>query len=118
MKRFLILLAAGLILSGCISKSKSNLRMQQAYLAGQRDAEAQSKSRTIAVMGDVKNHTVEWVEDITLTKALVAAEYKGIRNPREIWVRRAGQRYPVNLKALLSGREDPPLEPGDFVEIQ
>ena len=118
MKLLFLLLVAGVILCGCVSKSKSDLRVAQAYMAGQRQAGGLNQSHTISVLGDVTNHTVEWVEDITLAKALVAADYKGIRNPREIWVRRKGQRYPISVKALLSGKEDPALEPGDIIEIQ
>ena len=30
---------------------------------------------------------------------------------------RQGQTYPINIKTLLRGLDDPPLEPGDIVEV-
>jgi hypothetical protein len=106
------------LLSGCVSKSKSDLKAYQAYMAGQREAGGAGQARTVTILGDVRNHTINWSEDLTLAKAIVAADYRGLRDPHQIFVKRGVQRYPVDVKALLSGNEDPPLEPGDIIDLQ
>jgi|ERR1043166_1351018 hypothetical protein len=117
MKQLALLLVAATV-GGCVSKSKSQLRSYQAYQAGQREAGGGTQARVVNIIGNVKNHLVNWSDDLTLTKALVAAEYQGLRDPRQIWVKRGAERYPINVKALLAGNEDPPLEPGDIIELQ
>jgi hypothetical protein len=60
---------------------------------------------------------VPWTEDLTLAKALMAAEYQSRRNPRQIIILRGGQTIPVDPNLLLNG-EDVPLQAGDRVEIR
>jgi hypothetical protein len=72
----------------------------------------------VTFRGDVKNRTVPWTEDLTLAQALLAAEYQGMWDPHSIVILRKGTKWPVNPKHLLSGRENPPLEPGDIVEVK
>ena len=116
--KWLALLIVAATAGGCVSKSKSQLRSYQAYMAGQREAGGGTQARVVNIIGNVKNHMVNWSEDLTLTKALVAAEYQGMRDPRQIWVKRGAERYPINIKAMLAGNDDPPLEPGDIIELQ
>lgn len=61
---------------------------------------------------------VPWTEDLTLAAALIAAEYQGSWDPHSIFILRMGQTYRVNPKRLLSGTENPALEPGDIVEVR
>ena len=65
----------------------------------------------------MRNRTVEWVEELTLTQGIVAAEYLHARDPSAITITRQGRKYEVNPKRLLKGQEDPYLEPGDVVEL-
>jgi hypothetical protein len=103
--------------AGCVSKQKAQLEARQAYVAGQQQA-AQSHANTLAVsvQGQVSNHLIPWTIDLTLAKAIVAANYVGIFNPRIIRVLRNGQTIEVDANDLLKGR-DMPLEAGDAVQI-
>ena len=114
------LLAALLIglLAGCVSRSKSQVRQYEAYMAGQRQATASQQNPTVTFVGDVKNHTVPWEENLTLAKALLSAGYEALWDPHQISITRGGQTYKIPVKAFLAGGEDPPLEPGDVVEVK
>jgi|SRR5688572_17595018 len=70
------------------------------------------------IRGDVKNRAVPWDEELTLSRAIVAAEYKGLWDPHAISVLRAGQSYKINPRDLLRQRDDPMLQPGDVVVIE
>jgi len=73
---------------------------------------------SIWVMGNVKTPVVPWTQDLTLTKAIVAAEYRGTKDPSEIIVVRKGQQ-PLHIRAqqLLEG-QDMPMQAGDQIEIK
>jgi len=117
MKIVLSLLLVAL-LSGCVSKSKSQVQAYQAYIAGQRDASSRAQNLTVTVVGNVKNPSVPWVEGLTLAQGLLSAEYQGAWDPREISVTRAGQTYKINMKALMTGGENPLLQPGDIITVK
>jgi hypothetical protein len=68
--------------------------------------------------GYVRKPVVTWKEDLTLAKAILEAEYTGQWDPRLITITRRGQVFRVNPRRLLSGLEDPALEPGDIIEVQ
>ncbi|MBI3851765.1 MAG: hypothetical protein HY298_16040 [Verrucomicrobia bacterium] len=105
--------------SGCTTNSKAKAQARTAFLLGQQQALAQQQQGPVVnFVGMARNRIVPWSEEMTLTKALVAAEYQGFSDPRVITIIRNGQRFQVNVKQLLKGREDPPLEPGDTIEIQ
>ena len=116
MKLSLLIVALALI-CGCVSKSKSELRAYQAYSAGLRDAASSQQKPAVIVTGEVKNHSVNWAEGLTLAKALLAAEYQGLRDPHRIAITRGGQTYNINVRAFLTGGEDPPLEAGDQISV-
>jgi len=107
-----------LAVSGCTSRSKARAQVQAAFAAGQQQAlSGQTNAPTVSFRGDVKNPKVPWTEEMTLAKALVAAEYTGSWDPHTIVILRQGEKYKVDPKRLLGGLEDPLLEPGDTVEI-
>ena len=111
----LLALATG----GCVTKSTAHARERSAFLEGQRQTEQQiTATPSVSFRGDVKKSSVPWTEDLTLTKALMAAEYSGLWDPHTITITRHGQTYRVNPRRLLSGAEDPALEPGDIVEVR
>jgi len=105
--------------SGCTTKSKAKAQARSAFVLGQQQAITQQQQGPVVnFVGMVRNRTIQWTEELTLSKALLAAEYQGFSDPRVIIIIRNGQRFQVNVKQLLKGREDPPLEPGDTIEIQ
>ena len=114
-------LLLALALSGCTTKSKALAQSRGAFIAGQQrgfaQAQAQATSTNVTFLGDVRNRSVEWVEELTLTQAIVAAEYIHARDPSSITITRQGRKYEVSPKRLLKGQEDPYLEPGDVVEL-
>ena len=109
----LILLAA----SGCVTRSKASARAQAAFAAGQQQAAAQQRAPAVFFRGDIKNSSVPWSEDLTLAKALLAAEYTGLWDPHAIVIIRKGETFKIDPKTFMRGAEDPLLEPGDTVEI-
>jgi hypothetical protein len=113
------LLLLVLTVVGCTSRSKAQARAQAAYAAGQQQAmmRMQDAQRTsIRVLGNVRNPEILWTDGLTVAQVIVAAEYLGQHNPRQIVVVRQRERFPVDPNALLQGR-DISLEPGDTVEI-
>lgn len=120
MKRLLALsLLALLCVAGCSSKAQRDAELHAAFLAGQQSAQTSPNTPPpITILGDVRFHQFLWSEGLTLSRAILQAEYLGRRDPRTIFVVRRGERFPVAPAALLRGQSDPPLEPGDIVELQ
>ncbi|MDB6020972.1 MAG: hypothetical protein JWQ04_829 [Pedosphaera sp.] len=113
---YLMLLLAG---AGCVTKSELKSKERAAYLAGQKQAEAQQlNASSVWVVGNVHNPSIPWTEDLTLTKALIEADYAGTGDPSQIVVLRNG-RPPtyVSAKQLLGGY-NMPLLAGDRVEVR
>ncbi len=106
--------------SGCTTKANAKAKAQAAFVAGQQQAisNLQPRPPSVSVNGEVRNRVVLWTDDLTVAKAIVAAEYYGFPNPRSILIIRNGQTYYVNPKQLLKGEADPPLEPGDVIELR
>jgi len=117
--KILSLLLFAIVTGGCTSRSKAKGQAQAAYAAGQQQAIARmsdAQRTSIRVMGNVRNPEIPWTDGLTLAQAIVAAEYLGAHNPRQIAVVRQRERFPMDPNALLRG-QDIPLEPGDTVEI-
>jgi len=104
--------------SGCETKSRARLEARQAYVEGQEQALAQSRPKPpiVTVTGPVRNSIIPWTEELTLDKAIVAADYTGYLNPRLIRVIRDGQATDIKPSALLNG-EDMPLQAGDTIQV-
>jgi len=122
----LLFLLAGSAFTGCTTKAKARAEARTAYLAGQQEAimrMQQSKASTapagptVTVQGRVKNPVVPWTEDLTAAKAIVAADYYGLSDPREIIIVRQRKAIRLDPRKLLNG-EDPPLQPGDIMELR
>jgi hypothetical protein len=118
------LFPAGVVLacalaSGCVSKARADAQAKAAFLAGQQEAMLQLQTRVpaVTVVGEVKNNVVPWTAELTLAKALVAAEYYGASDPTEIRIIRAGHEITVDPGKLLAG-EDVMLQPRDIVDIK
>lgn len=112
-------LLLGLGGAGCVSKSKAEAGARAAFLAGQQQGTQQVQLRgpAVTVIGEVKNKLLPWSIDLTLARAIVAADYYGARDPTEITIIREGHLMPVDPHQLLAG-EDIPLLPQDIVELK
>jgi hypothetical protein len=107
-------------LTGCVSKSKADAQARAAFLAGQREEmqrQSQAHEPAVTVLGAVRNGTIPWTPELTLVKAIAAADYYGAAEPGMIIVVRAGRGTQYDPKRLLSG-EDVPLQPQDIVLIR
>jgi hypothetical protein len=104
--RTALVLLVGLALAGCVTRTTQVL------------APPAEQKPVIWVRGDVKNRAVPWDEEMTLSRAIVAAQYTGFSDPHAISILRAGQTYKVSARDLLKQRDDPPLQPGDVVVIE
>ncbi len=113
-----LLLIVFMTATACESKSQARLEAQRAYLAGEAQAADQSRAQppVIFVKGKVVNSIIPWTPDLTLSRAINAADYTGYLNPRLIRVTHDGQTSEIKPGALLNG-QDLPLQPGDTVEI-
>ena len=116
---FLCLFA--LLFAGCVSKSTARLQAEKAFLEGQQKAltdQQQQQQPVVWFRGDVRNQRIPWSEGLTLSRALLAAQYTWNRDPRTVTVTRAGELYAVDPKRLLRGLEDPELQPDDVIEVR
>jgi hypothetical protein len=105
--RAAIVVSVALALVGCVTKQTVQM------------STAPSEQKPVVwVRGDVKNRAVTWDEELTLSRAIAAAEYKGLWDPHAISILRAGQTYKVDPRDLLRQRDDPILHPGDVVVIE
>ncbi|MGA3180447.1 MAG: hypothetical protein ABSF38_08915 [Verrucomicrobiota bacterium] len=104
--------------TGCETQRQARLQAQQAYVAGQEQVLEQSRPAepVVTVHGPVRNSVIPWTEDLTLAKAINAADYTGYLRPRFIRVTRKGETTEVKTSQLLNG-QDMPLQAGDIVEV-
>ena len=117
MKFVPLILSSILPFAGCTTKSKANAHARAAFMAGQNSASRSTpQGLTVTVIGPVRNQVILWTEDLTLAKAIVAAEYQEQRNPREILIRRGGEDFRVSPNTLLKG-DDISLQPRDEIII-
>jgi hypothetical protein len=120
MKKFIAsFLLLPLLAAGCVSKADCDARAKAAFLAGQQHGMAmQANASSVWLVGNVKTPVIPWTVDLTLAKALIAAEYQGANDPTQFTILRNG-RPPqiVTAKQLLSGF-DVPLQIGDRIEIR
>ena len=113
-----ILLLSAALFCGCVTKSKADAQVREAYLAGQNAAlhQQEEQAEGVTVIGPVRNPDVPWVEGLTLTQAIATAKYLGQHDPKEIILTRQGESAKLAPKMLLNG-VDVPLEPGDIITI-
>jgi hypothetical protein len=105
------LLIAGALVILCASCATDTVKPQQVQPPG-------TPAAMVWIRGDVKHDILPWTEDLTLARAIVAAEYKGLGDPHTILINRRGQSYRINPRELLRGNDDPLLEPGDVIVIE
>src|SRR5688572_11623593 len=105
--RAALLLLVSLPLAGCITRQTTQVVAPPA-----------EQRAVVWVRGDVKNRALPWDEEMTLSRAIVAAEYTGFSDPHAISILRAGQAYKISARDLLKQLDDPPLQPNDVVVIE
>ena len=126
MKTLITVLVALVVLAGgCVTQEKAQADARAAYFAGQATAmnqlrlqQAAPEVPVVTILGPVKNRTVPWTEELSLVRALVAAEYIGAAELFSITITRAGKIMNVSPRQLLAGSVDPALEPGDVVTLR
>lgn len=69
------------------------------------------------ILGPVRWPVLDWHRNLTLARALLAAEYIPEKEPRRILLHRGTITIPIDPARLLEG-EDWALLPGDRIEIQ
>jgi hypothetical protein len=77
----------------------------------------QAQTPSVTLQGTLRNPVIPWTQDLTVAKAIVAADYYGSGDPRQIILVRQGIATRIDPKKLLTG-EDPPLQPGDILEVR
>ena len=121
---YFLLFAFGL--TGCVTKSEADARARIAFLEGQNQAlmhmqgntsPTQTPGLSVTFIGPVQNLVVPWRTGLTLSQAIVGAQYTGTGDPAGIVIHRNGQDIPINPKGLLKG-EDFGLQVGDLIEIK
>jgi hypothetical protein len=115
-------LLVALAMSGCVTKGQAEAQARAAYMAGEQQAmermkQSQAQGATVTFVGPVRNTLVPWTAELTLAKAIVAADYLGPKDPTEIIIRRGTEEIRLEPKKLLGG-EDVPLFPRDIVELK
>jgi hypothetical protein len=122
MRRVLWLLGISAAIAGCTSRGRARADAQAAFAAGQQQGLAQAQQlqqpgTNVTVVGPVKYTLVPWTEEMTVARAIIAAQYLATGDPRQIVILRSGQQIPVDPKALLAG-EDQPLLAGDVLQLK
>jgi hypothetical protein len=108
-----------ILVAGCVSKSTANAKARAAYLAGQQQGMAMAATQnSVWVVGNVKNPIIPWTDDLTLIKAIVAADYLGEGDPGQIALLRNGQPTKSFTAKQLLGGFDLPLLAGDRIEVR
>lgn len=110
--RLLFLAAALLPLTGC----QTAPTIAPVPLATTSD-EFEFFPQSVIVKGNVRYPVVPWTDDLTVSKAIVQADYIGLRNPLTISIMRQGERLFVDPVRLQLGIIDPWLEAGDILEL-
>jgi hypothetical protein len=116
------LLGISAAIAGCTSRGRARADAQAAFAAGQQQGLAQAQQlqqpgTNVTVVGPVKYTLVPWTEEMTVARAIIAAQYLATGDPRQIVILRSGQQIPVDPKALLAG-EDQPLLAGDVLQLK
>jgi hypothetical protein len=114
-----------LVFAGCASNTKTKAQMEHAYAAGVQAGKIQAQQQEmqqagvplVKFFGHVKNPVLQWSDGMTLSSALLQADYLDPDTPRAITIYRNGQPTSIDPQRLLAG-EDYPLYAGDTVVIQ
>ena len=102
---------------GCKSNDGSGQRPPPMYMDAAAMQEAMRQAQMVVhVRGDVRNRIIPWTEELTLARALVAADYIGRWDPLSVTITRGRKTTRFSASRLLGG-DDMLLEPGDVIDI-
>ena len=101
---------------GCKSKSVKGRTPPPMYMDPAAQEAMRQAQMVVQVRGDVRNRVIPWNEDLTLARALVAADYIGRWDPLSVTVTRGRKTQRFSASRLLGG-DDMFLEPGDVIDI-
>lgn len=120
MRALAVILFTTALLNGCVTQEGARREAQRTLLQEQQRAEFEKQQKEPAVWfrGDIRHPRVPWQEGLGLAEALVAAHYTANWDPRILTITRDGQVYPVSVRRLLRGQENPQLEPGDIIDVR
>ena len=122
MKKLLSIIAVGAALAaGCRSKPPEVPPPWTVYPPGQGlppQRQIHPQQIGVTIQGEVRNPVVLWMDGLTLARALVLADYFGARDPTSIVIYRGDKAILVDTRQLLAGVKDPPLLPGDMIELR
>mgnify|MGYP001171167289 FL=1 len=106
------------VMASCTTRSAANKKASETFMQGQIAAKSQSQQQIITVKGDVMNSVIPYTKDMTLAKALIAARWSGIRDPKYITITRGEESYKIKASDFFTAGEDLPLEPGDVIILE
>jgi hypothetical protein len=67
--------------------------------------------------GPVRYPKILWSEGLTLSRAILTAQYVERGDPRRIIVIRQGEPYEIDPASLLRGEQDPIIQAGDLIQL-
>jgi hypothetical protein len=118
--RWLPLLLLPFVLTACTTQRKAKEDAHRAFIAGQQEAlrrlHQAPTANAVTINGPVRHPQVAWTPGLTLSQAIIAAEYFAEKDPVEILLVRGGLAYRYEPGQLLSGR-DVPVEAGDVIQL-
>ena len=120
MKSGVALIILAVAMAGCRTKPKPSVPPWGAFPPMQQLPPQPQVNQQLGItfQGPVRHAVIPWAPDLTLVRALVEAEYVGQRDPQSIVIFRGDKAILVEPRQLLSGVKDPPLFPGDIVELR
>jgi len=108
----------GVVITSCTTRSSAEKRAREAFIQGQMLAQTQSAPQIVTIRGDVMNPTIPYTKDLTLARALLAARWRGIREPSFITIIRGEESFKLKTRDFFSAGEDLPLEAGDIIVLE
>ena len=108
------------LLPGCESRARARREAAAAFTQGQQQGllSADQARTAVFVRGMVRNPVIAWHPGMTLSQAILAADYTGRQDPRAVVVTRKGVPHYVDVARLLRGTEDNEVLPGDLIELR
>jgi hypothetical protein len=108
---------------GCVSQKKAKMEARAAFVSGEQQAmqarihAQEAQGPVVFLQGPIQNPVVQWRENMTLSEAIVDANYTAFMNPRLVRLIR-GTQVVGELKGIdLLHHQDLDVQPGDTIII-